>query len=112
MLGEPVKSLGLKILLWGAEPGAGIPEVLQRLEGEYGAKLFDMGAGYGCSCDHPVDQGMHRDEEVRQEDLTGLERGILAKMHGEVKIRPAITWLKPYTLERSTKKTQFLEKKY
>jgi phenylacetate-CoA ligase len=59
VLGEPVKSLGLKILLCGAEPGAGIPEVRERIEGEYGAKLFDAGAGYGCSCDHPVYQGMH-----------------------------------------------------
>jgi phenylacetate-CoA ligase len=59
VLGEPVKALGMRILLCGAEPGAGIPEVRLRLESEYGAKLFDAGAGYGCSCDYPIYQGMH-----------------------------------------------------
>ena len=47
------------MLLCGAEPGAGIPEVRDQLETEYGAKIFDVGAGYGCSCDHPIYQGMH-----------------------------------------------------
>jgi phenylacetate-CoA ligase len=59
VLGEPVKNLGLKTIACGAEPGAGIPEVRARLEEEYGAKVFDAGAGYGCSCDYPVYQGMH-----------------------------------------------------
>jgi phenylacetate-CoA ligase len=59
VLGEPVKNLGIKILLCGAEPGAGIPEVRARLEEEYGAKVFDAGGGYGGSCDYPVYQGMH-----------------------------------------------------
>lgn len=31
----------------------------ERIETEYGGKLFDMGAGYGVSCDYPVYQGMH-----------------------------------------------------
>ena len=55
----PVKDLGIKILMLGAEPGAGIPEVRKKLETEYGAKVFDAGGGYGCSCDYPVYQGMH-----------------------------------------------------
>jgi len=59
VLGEPVSNLGIKILGCGAEPGAGVPEVRDHLEKSYGAKLFDGGAGYGCSCDHPVYQGMH-----------------------------------------------------
>ncbi len=59
VLGEPVKNLGIKVLLCGAEPGAGIPEVRSHLEGSYGAKLYDAGAGYGFSCDHPEYQGMH-----------------------------------------------------
>ena len=59
ILGESVGSLGIKTLFCGAEPGAGIPEVKERLESEYGARLFDVGAGYGCSCDHPIYQGMH-----------------------------------------------------
>jgi len=41
-----------------------------------------------------------------------LEKEIRAKMHSDVKIGPAITWLAPNTLERATKKTQRLEKAY
>ncbi len=59
IMGESVKALGYKILLCGAEPGAGIPEVRKRIETEYGAKLFDAGAGLGVSCDYPEYQGMH-----------------------------------------------------
>ncbi len=59
VMGDSVKALGFKILLCGAEPGAGIPEVRKRLETEYGAKLFDAGAGLGVSCDYPEYQGMH-----------------------------------------------------
>ena len=59
VLGEPVKNLGIKTLMCGAEPGAGIPEVRLRLETEFGAKLYDTGAGYGVSCDYPEYQGMH-----------------------------------------------------
>lgn len=59
ILGEPVKNLGIDKLILGAEPGAGIPEVRSRLEGEYGARVFDIGAGYGVSCDCPEYQGMH-----------------------------------------------------
>ena len=59
VLGEPIGSLGISKLLLGAEPGAGIPEIRRRLESEYGAKVFDIGAGYGVSCDCPEYQGMH-----------------------------------------------------
>lgn len=59
VLGEPVASLGLKTLMCGAEPGAGIPEVRSQLEEAYGAQIFDVGAGYGISCDYPEYQGMH-----------------------------------------------------
>ncbi len=239
VLGEPVASLGLKILACGAEPGAGIPEVRTRLEQEYGAKVFDGGAGIGGSCDHPVYQGMHwladdfayyelsdpqtgepvplehgasglavmtplepehalfffnlrvtlgdihqvftdpcpcgrsgfryrivgrtddmlkvkgvpvypaaiegvihgfvprvtgafrivldeqpprvvpplklkveRGRDLRDDDLPGLEKEILEKMHKDLKVRPTISWLAPDTLERSTKKTQLIEKAY
>jgi len=238
VLGHPVRDLNLKILMLGAEPGAGIPEVRQKLEREYGAKVFDVGAGYGCSCDHPVYQGMHwladdlayyelidpetskpvpvehgatgimvgtslnppaavwfdlrftmndihqvftepcpcgrsgfrykivgraddmlkvkgipvypaaiegvihsfpekltgafrivLDEPpprvvpplklkiehgagVREQDLPGLEKELLERMHRLLKIRPAITWLAPDSLERAVKKTQLLEKTY
>jgi phenylacetate-CoA ligase len=234
----PIRDLGIGILLLGAEPGAGIPEVRRKLEGEYGAKVFDAGAGYGCSCDHPIYQGMHwladdfayyelldpetmksvpmengatgimagtslhpeaavwfdlrftlmdihqvftdrcpcgmsgfrykivgrsddmlkvkgvpvypaaiegiihsmpeeltgafrivldeppprvvpplklkveHTEKVREEDLRKVESELLGKMHQLLKIRPAVTWLEPNTLERAAKKTQLLEKSY
>lgn len=59
IIGGPVSDLGYKILLCGAEPGAGIPEVRSRIENAYKAKLFDAGGGLGVSCDHPEYQGMH-----------------------------------------------------
>jgi phenylacetate-CoA ligase len=59
ILNKDVGDLGLKILLCGAEPGAGIPEVRAKLERAYQCKLFDFGAGFGFSCDHEDYQGMH-----------------------------------------------------
>lgn len=238
VLNMPVRDLGIKILMLGAEPGAGIPEVRQKLESAYNAKVFDAGAGYGVSCDHPIYQGMHwiaddfayyelldpethdpvpmengatglmvatalnpkgavwfdmrftlmdihqvftapcpcglsgfrykvvgraddmlkvkgvpvypaaiegiihsfpekltgsfrivldeppprvvpplklrveHTDAVRKDDLPALETAVSNRMHQLLKIRPAITWLEPGTLERATKKTQFLEKNY
>jgi phenylacetate-CoA ligase len=238
VLAHPVKNLGIKILMLGAEPGAGIPEVRKKLEDEYGAKVFDLGGGYGCSCEHPIYQGMHwiaddyayyelidpetkkpvpmehgatgimagtslhpeaavwfdmrftmmdihqvftepcpcgmsgfrykiigraddmlkvkgvpvypaaiegvihsfpnqltgsfrivldeppprvipplklkieHSENLRQEDLPVIEKEIQEKMHKLLKIRPAIIWLAPNTLERAAKKTQLIEKTY
>ena len=59
VLGAPIESLGIKILMCGGEPGAGIPEVRRRIESAYGGKLYDIGAGLGVSCDWPEYQGMH-----------------------------------------------------
>ncbi|MEH6518225.1 MAG: hypothetical protein V7742_16235 [Halioglobus sp.] len=59
VLGEPIASLGIEKLLLGAEPGAGIPEIRERLEADYGASVIDVGAGYGVSCECPEYQGMH-----------------------------------------------------
>lgn len=59
ILGAPISTLGIKILMCGGEPGAGIPEVRKRIESAYGGKLYDMGAGLGVSCDWPEYQGMH-----------------------------------------------------
>jgi phenylacetate-CoA ligase len=239
ILRHPVKDLGIRILMLGAEPGAGIPEVRAHLEKSYGAKVFDGGGGYGVSCDYPIYQGMHSyaddhclyelvDPETREpvplthgatgiavftslnplspgyfmnlrmtandihqvftdpcpcgmsgyrykivgraddmlkvkgvpvypasiegvihgflprvtgvfriileappprvipplklkieygegiteNDLVQLEKEILEKMHSTLKIGPKITWIKPNTLERATKKTQFFEKSY
>lgn len=238
VLNIPVRDLGIRILMLGAEPGAGIPEVRNRLEKEYSARVFDAGAGYGVSCHHPVYQGMHwladdlayyelldpetrkpvplengatgimaatslhpeaavwfdmrftmmdihqvftdpcpcglsgfrykvvgraddmlkvkgvpvypaaiegvihafpekltgsfrivleeppprvvpplklkveYAEGVREEDLPGLEKQVRDEMHRLLKIRPEITWLESGTLERTTRKTQLLEKLY
>jgi phenylacetate-CoA ligase len=238
VLNTPVADLGIRILLLGAEPGAGIPEVRRKLEREYGATVFDAGAGYGCSCNHPIYQGMHwladdlayyelldpetmrtvpmengatgimaatslhpeaavwfdmrftmmdvhqvftnpcpcgmsgfrykvvgraddmlkvkgvpvypaaiegvihsmpeeltgsfrivldeppprvvpplklkveHTEKVRAEDLPRVESELLERMHGLLKIRPAVTWLGPNTLPRAAKKTPLLEKTY
>ncbi|MBI5444080.1 MAG: phenylacetate--CoA ligase family protein [Deltaproteobacteria bacterium] len=239
VLGAPVATLGVKTLFCGAEPGAGIPEIRSRLEREYGAGVYDVGAGYGISCEHPVYQGMHwiaddyclyelvdpetlepvplahgatglacftplppesglffhhlrytlndihqvftepcpcgrtgfrykivgrsddmlkvkgvpvypaaiqgvingfvprvtgafrivltekpplvipplklkveRGEGVGEAELAALEREILEKLHAICKVRPAITWLAPSSLERALKKTQILEKQY
>lgn len=237
--GQPISTLGIRTLILGAEPGAGIPEVRTRLESEYGARVFDVGAGHGVSCDCDDYQGMHWiaddycyyelvDPETKSpvamehgatglavftplepessiffanlrvslndvhqvftepcgcglsgfrykivgraddmlkvkgvavypaaiqgvlnaflpmvtgqfrilleeppprvvpplklkveyaadvdvQRLPSLEREILEKMHSILKIRPAITWLKPNTLERALKKTQLLEANY
>lgn len=59
ILNKEVGELGLKVLICGAEPGAGIPEVRQKIEGAFKAKLFDAGGGFGFSCDHEEYQGMH-----------------------------------------------------
>ncbi|MCX7171079.1 MAG: hypothetical protein NTY41_12550 [Proteobacteria bacterium] len=239
VLGVPIKELGIDKLLLGAEPGAGIPEVRKRLEDNYGATVYDIGAGYGVSCDCEEYQGMHWiaddycyyelvdpethkavpmengatglavftpiepastiffanlrftlndihqvftdpcpcgksgfrykivgrsddmlkvkgvpvypaaiqgvingfvprvtgefrivldeapprvvpplklkvefGENIAVEDLPALEQEITGKMHSLLKVRPAITWLKPRTLERALKKTQLLEKNY
>ena len=57
--GKETRDLGFKFLVCGAEPGAGIPEVKNKLEKSYGARIFDIGAGLGFSCDHNEYQGMH-----------------------------------------------------
>lgn len=59
VLGKEVGTLGIKRLICGGEPGAGIPEVRRKLESAYGARLSDTGAGFGISCDHAEYQGMH-----------------------------------------------------
>jgi phenylacetate-CoA ligase len=61
VLGREVGELGLRALICGGEPGAGDPAVRSKLEGAYGAKIYDvMGGAYGymsVSCDHHC--GMH-----------------------------------------------------
>lgn len=59
LIGKEAGSLGFKALFCGGEPGAGIPEVKTKLENAYGCRIYDAGAGFGCSCDHDEYQGMH-----------------------------------------------------
>ena len=51
-------------------------------------------------------------EDFPKEKLDELAGEIIDAMHRSVKIRPAITWIEPFSLERSTHKTKFIEKTY
>ncbi len=59
VLGRDVGTLGIRVAICGGEPGAGVPEVRQRIESAFGCKLYDMGAALGISCGHETYQGMH-----------------------------------------------------
>jgi phenylacetate-CoA ligase len=57
-----VKELGIRRLLSGGEPGAGIDSVKKKIEGAFGCRIYDMmglTAGFWCSCNHEEYQGMH-----------------------------------------------------
>jgi phenylacetate-CoA ligase len=60
-LGKEIKELGFRALICGGEAGAGDPAVRAKLEGAYGAKIYDwMGGAYGfmsICCENY--QGMH-----------------------------------------------------
>lgn len=57
--GLDLRELGIKIILVGGEPGAGIPAVRERIESAFDAKLFDFAGGLGASCGSPEYRGMH-----------------------------------------------------
>jgi len=61
ILNKEISELGIRGLICGGEPGAGDPAVRAKLEGAYGAKVYDiMGGAYGfmsICCDNH--QGMH-----------------------------------------------------
>jgi phenylacetate-CoA ligase len=62
ILGVEVKELGIRRLLSGGEPGAGIDSVKKKIEGAFGCRIYDMmglTAGFWCSCNHEEYQGMH-----------------------------------------------------
>lgn len=63
ILGRPIRTLGLELIFSGGEPGAGLPEVRNRIETAYGARIYDtIGAAHtfhGVSCDLPEYQGLH-----------------------------------------------------
>lgn len=58
VLGRPIGELGIRILLSGGAPGAGIPSVREKITEAYGAKLFDVAVPY-ISCDSEEYYGMH-----------------------------------------------------
>jgi phenylacetate-CoA ligase len=60
----------------------------------------------------PLKLNVEFSDRTAESDLPGLEKELQDRMHKLLKIRPAINWLKPNSLERATKKTQLLEKKY
>jgi phenylacetate-CoA ligase len=60
----------------------------------------------------PLKLKIEHSEKLRQEDLPVIEKEIQETMHKLLKIRPAIIWLAPNTLERAAKKTQLIEKTY
>lgn len=75
-LGVEVADLGFKSLLLCGEPGPGIPEVKERLESAYGARVYDYwapgGLGFGMSCDSDEYHGLHcyaPDYNTFQDDL-------------------------------------------
>jgi len=62
IINTTVNELGIKRLLSGGEPGAGIKEVKSKIEGAFGCRIYDMmglTAGFWCSCNHDEYQGMH-----------------------------------------------------
>ena len=84
ILKKEVGQLGFKYLMCGGEPGAGIPEVKSKLESAYGCRIFDAGAGYGFSCDHPEYQGMHwmADDLAYYELVDPETKALLPMEHG------------------------------
>jgi phenylacetate-CoA ligase len=59
VIGMKIGELGIRVIICGGEPGAGVPEVRQRIESAFGCRLFDVGAAPGISCAHEEYQGMH-----------------------------------------------------
>jgi phenylacetate-CoA ligase len=75
-IGKEVGELGFDSLLLCGEPGPGIPEVKERLESAYGARVYDYwapgGLGFGLSCDSDEYHGLHcyaPDYNLFQDDL-------------------------------------------
>lgn len=67
--GAQVGEIGIKKMICVGEPGAGLPEVRQKLQNAWGAKIFDASGGAwgigNVSCDSAEYNGMH----VVTEDL-------------------------------------------
>lgn len=79
-IGKTVGELGFEIMILGAEPGVGLPEVRRNLTEAYGAKLFDLigpsSAFSFLSCDSPDYMGMHElapDFNIWPDDLLDVD---------------------------------------
>ncbi len=63
ILGKPAATLGIKYLLCGGEPGAGMPEFKKRVEDMFGARMYDMLGSvqtlHAISCGGETYRGMH-----------------------------------------------------
>lgn len=63
VLGHPARDLGIEVLICAGEPGAGLPEVREKLQDGWGASIHDvLGGAHGImnvSCNVPEYQGMH-----------------------------------------------------
>ena len=63
LIGVPVSDLGIRQLILGGEPGAGLPAVRRELEGAFGASVYDIiGPFWGnayASCTESEYQGLH-----------------------------------------------------
>ena len=75
-IGQKVGELGFDSLLLCGEPGPGIPEIKERLESAYGARVYDYwapgGLGFGLSCNSEAYHGLHcyaPDYNLFQDDL-------------------------------------------
>jgi phenylacetate-CoA ligase len=97
----------------------GVPVYPAAIQGVINGFLPKLTGAFRIVLDHqpplvvpPLKLKIEHGEDVQKEDLPSLEQEIGEKMHSLLKIRPAITWLEPNTLERAVKKTQFLEKNY
>ncbi|MBI2889715.1 MAG: phenylacetate--CoA ligase family protein [Nitrospirae bacterium] len=66
VIGQEVRSLGLRVLLLGGEAGVGIEDTRHRLEDAYGARVFDL-QGPNMSCSPPR-------ERIGQTSYYGLHR--------------------------------------
>lgn len=63
ILGKPASTLGIRHLLCGGEPGAGMPEFKSRVEEMYNARMYDMLGSvqtlHAISCGTETYHGMH-----------------------------------------------------
>ena len=63
IIGKSPAEMGIEIIVCAGEPGAGLPEVRQKLQEGWGARVYDLlGGAHGimmASCDADTYQGMH-----------------------------------------------------